>query len=177
MSTVSRFTVVVTQGRNVTRHPATDRKHAETIEAQLRASGIPMDRVEIEDSAEARIPCPWWWCDWFKLVFPSIHAHPTSLPPWWRHTVTLTPSQARRVIDTMERLVPEMLPPPDLLMAAVRMLYLSELAARNAGKKFGVDDVDEKAIERIYERIAGDRYLHMGKLSVEEYERRRRANR
>ena len=47
-----KIEVVVTQGKHVTLHPATDRANAETIAAQVRASGIRMDSVLI------RVWCP-----------------------------------------------------------------------------------------------------------------------
>lgn len=116
-------------------------------------------------SAAARIPCPWWWCAWFRVVLPTIHSHTSQLPPWFRHTVTITPAQAKRVIESVERLesTPHLLPPPDLLENAIRVLYLSELRARNEGKKFGLEDERESAslrlkINAIYDRVAGRRY-------------------
>lgn len=140
-----------------------------------------LDASEVRDpsaAAAARIPCPWWWCAWFKVVLPTIHAHnPPRFPPWWRHTVTITPAQAKRVIDAVERLeaTPDLLPPPDLVRACIRVLYISELRARNAGKTARLEDESLEAIIRatdpIYWRVLGNRY---GSDSYHGHERIRR---
>lgn len=100
-----------------------------------------------------RLKCPWWWCDWFRSVLPQVHNHPKNTPPWWRHTVDLSPAQAKRIMEIARRSVesgdPAILPPPDLLEEAVRHALLTESG--------GALDFPDQRVEEEMRRLLGGR--------------------
>ena len=108
-----------------------------------------------------RVNCPWWWCVWFRDVFPAVHNHPKQTPPWWKHTVDLSPATANRIVEIAKRSIESgdraLLPPPDLLEAAVRHALRTEKGGERGRSGELLVSVTDAEVDAEMERLLGRR--------------------